>query len=550
MGQIRDEWSYSARIPAIAKAQNLDAMAAYFRKWLVLDAQEYDDYYTKASRQVYTYRASKPLQQKEKKIYTFAPLQRQLSAFRTITIGQGIILVLGIDILVVSFAIQPILTLTALLGLITLIYFINFVISTIAIARVILHSPEERVNERIIATIEDKLWPTYTILCPLYREVEVVPQFVQAIEALDYPKEQLQVLFLTEVNDTETRQAILDMRLPPHFQVLTVPDGEPRTKPRACNYGLIHATGRYVVIYDAEDIPDPLQLKKAVLTFAHHRSDVVCVQAKLSFYNPEQNLLTRWFALEYALWFNFTLPGLQWIGLSLPLGGTSNHFRTSILQRLGGWDPYNVTEDCDLGLRLTQYRLHTAVLDSITLEEANSNFKNWIRQRSRWTKGYFQTYLVHMRRPWKFLNPKRWREFISLQLIVGASPATFFVNPIMWVLLVIYIVERPHVANIYTTLYISPIYYLALTCLIWGNFLYFYMYFLACARTRQYGLMIAIPAIMLYWLMMSIAAVMAGYQLIVKPHFWEKTKHGLHLKQSNKLAPVPSPAHQHATPRW
>jgi glycosyltransferase XagB len=310
----------------------------------------------------------------------------------------------------------------------------------------------------------------------------------------------------------------------------------------------VHATGRYIVIFDAEDVPDPLQLKKVVLTFANQTANTACVQAKLGFYNPTQNMLTRWFALEYALWFNFTLPGLQWAGMSLPLGGTSNHFRTAILRRLGGWDPFNVTEDCDLGLRLAQYRLRTAVIDSTTLEEANSDSRNWIRQRSRWTKGYFQTYLVHMRRPWKFLNPKRWREFVSLQLIIGASPATFFINPVMWVLLVLYILARPIMAPLYSTLYIAPIYYPALACLIWGNFLYFYIYFIACARTRQYNLMIAVPLILYYWLMMSFAAVVAFYQLIFKPHFWEKTKHGLHLKHDKHETPAPPvPIHERPT---
>ena len=184
------------------------------------------------------------------------------------------------------------------------------------------------------------------------------------MQSLDYPPEKLQILFLTEANDAETRNAIRSLSLPPHFQILVVPDGKPRTKPRACNYGLMHARGSFVVIYDAEDIPDPLQLKKAVLTFAGHGSEVVCVQAKLNFYNIRQNLLTRWFTAEYSAWFDLILPGLQLAGFSLPLGGTSNHFRTAALRALGGWDAYNVTEDCDLGLRLSRYQMETVVLTS------------------------------------------------------------------------------------------------------------------------------------------------------------------------------------------
>ncbi|HAG99178.1 MAG TPA: glycosyl transferase, partial [Ktedonobacter sp.] len=157
-----------------------------------------------------------------------------------------------------------------------------------------------------------------------------------------------------------------------------------------------------------------------------------CVQAKLNFYNPYQNLLTRWFTAEYSLWFDLILPGLQQAKLAIPLGGTSNHFPTQILRALGGWDAFNVTEDCDLGLRLSRYQMETVVLNSTTYEEANSKFKNWIRQRSRWIKGYMQTYLINMRRPWRYLRPGRLREFASLQLVIGGKTAFLFLNPFLW----------------------------------------------------------------------------------------------------------------------
>ena len=214
-------------------------------------------------------------------------------------------------------------------------------------------STEEEIDASLVEALRGADWPSYTILCPLYREARIVPQFVRAMMHLDYPVEKLQILFLTEMDDSQTRNAIRALALPPHFQIVTVPEGTPRTKPRACNFGLMQATGQYLVIYDAEDIPEPTQLKKAVLTFANHGPDLGCVQAKLNFYNPHQNVLTRWFTAEYSLWFDLILPGLQRARLALPLGGTSNHFPTRTLRALGGWDAFNVTEDCDLGLRLS-----------------------------------------------------------------------------------------------------------------------------------------------------------------------------------------------------
>ncbi len=317
--------------------------------------------------------------------------------------------------------------------------------------------------------LQDAEWPPYTILCPLYREAQVVPQFVKAMKALDYPLDKLQIMFLTEEDDGDTRAAIKAMRLPPHFKIVTVPDGSPRTKPRACNYGLIEATGTYVVIYDAEDVPDPLQLKKTVLTFANYGPDLACVQAKLNFYNPEQNLLTRWFTAEYSLWFDLILPGLQWAKLAIPLGGTSNHFPTQTLRALGGWDAFNVTEDCDLGLRLAWFRLKTVVLNSTTYEEANSRVKNWIRQRSRWIKGYMQTYLVHMREPSHYIRNMRLREFLSLQLVIGGKAAVLFINPLMWLLLAVSLIFRQSASQFYSVLFPPPVLFISAVCLVLGN---------------------------------------------------------------------------------
>jgi len=292
-----------------------------------------------------------------------------------------------------------------IIAMITVLYFSSLILDFLLIMLALNQSTDEQIDDATVYALADADWPQYTILCPLYREAEVVPQFVQAMQALDYPADKLQILFLTEENDAETRKAIAAMHLPLHFSIVTVPDGQPRTKPRACHFGLLQATGDYVVIYDAEDVPDPLQLKKAVLTFANYDSDVACVQAKLNYYNGNQNLLTRWFTVEYCLWFDLMLPGMQQTKLPLPLGGTSNHFRMEMLHRVGAWDPFNVTEDCDLGLRLARSGLKTVMLNSITYEEANSQLKNWMRQRSRWIKGCLLTYLVYMREPLRYLRP-------------------------------------------------------------------------------------------------------------------------------------------------
>ena len=460
----------------------------------------------------------------------FAPFRQALSAYQTVTSGQAVVLsimALGSGLGLLFYGMKLV---TVIIAIITVLYFSSLLLDFFLIMRALNQPAEEQIDDEIVHALAEADWPRYTILCPLYREAIVVPQFVQAMQALDYPADKMQILFLTEEDDVETRTAIAAMDLPQHFSIVTVPAGQPRTKPRACNFGLLQATGDYVVIYDAEDVPDPLQLKKAVLTFANHGADLACVQARLNYYNTRQNLLTRWFTVEYSLWFDLMLPGMQQMKLPLPLGGTSNHFRMEMLRRVGAWDPFNVTEDCDLGLRLARSHLKTIMLDSTTYEEANSQVKNWIRQRSRWIKGYLLTYLVYMRQPLSYLRQGRLREFISLQLVIGGKMAALFVNPLMWALLAIYILFRP--VDVYHTLFPMPVLYMGMLCLIFGNFLYTYTHLVGCMKHSRYSLIRWAFFIPIYWVMMSIAASLALFQLIFKPHYWEKTKHGLHLHSS------------------
>jgi glycosyltransferase involved in cell wall biosynthesis len=212
------------------------------------------------------------------------------------------------------------------------------------------------------------------------------------------------------------------MDLQPPFEVVVVPPVGPRTKPKALNYALLDSTGDIVCIYDAEDRPDPLQLKKVAATFRQLGPEYACVQAELAYFNADENLITRWFAVEYRAWFTQFLPQLSRVEAPIPLGGTSNHFRRELLVQLGAWDPYNVTEDADLGIRLHRQGYRVAVLDSVTYEEANTDFVNWIKQRSRWYKGYAQTYLVHMRHPIRLLRDVGLAGFVRFNLFVGGTP--------------------------------------------------------------------------------------------------------------------------------
>ncbi len=517
---------------------SLDEFVIHYKQQLedLASQRRFDAYQQQFAASAYASAACSPLEIRGREFTPFAPFRARYSALRTFTSGQICVLFLLLIGVGTGIFLYKLPFVMIILALITLFYLTDTLFTCFLSLRGLRASTGEQISDALIQKLADANWPHYTILCPLYREAGVAAQLVQALQRLDYPVEKLQILLLTHDDDVETQQILQRLNLPPYFYNLIIPKGGPRTKPRACNYGLLYATGEYVVIYDAEDIPESLQLKKAVLTFLNHGPDVACVQAKLSIYNASQNLMSRWFASDFLLWFDLRLPGLQSLGLPLPLSGTSNHLRLSVLREVGAWDAFNVAEDCDLGLRLARYKYRTIIVDSFTYEEANSRLRSWLYQRSRWIKGYLQTYFVNMRRPWQYLQPQLWPQFLSLQFNVGAKTAIMLVNPIMWLLFWIYILFHTQVEVMYHVLFPVPVLYVGTLSLILGNFLSIYSSMLCCLRRQRYDMIKWALIAPLYWLFMSVAAYIALFELIFTPHYWHKTSHGLHLQSTEKVA--------------
>jgi cellulose synthase/poly-beta-1,6-N-acetylglucosamine synthase-like glycosyltransferase len=397
--------------------------------------------------------------------------------------------------------------------------------------------PELKIDPETIRHLPADEWPVYTVLVPLHREERIVAQILDSLARLDYPPEKLDVKILLEEYDLPTRTAVARVTLPPYCSLVVVPRGFPQTKPRACNWGLAQARGRYVVIYDAEDRPDPDQLRKAVTAFRNLPAEVACLQCKLNYYNADQNILTRFFTLEYTVWFDLFLPGLHALDAPIPLGGTSNHFRTDTLRALGGWDPYNVAEDCDLGVRLARIGYKTKVLDSTTWEEANSCLWNWLRQRSRWVKGYIQTHLVHTRTWRDALRFRSVKDHVSFMLTVGGSSLVLLANPVYWLALIVWLARPWRLAyfdftDATMTQYsfwskVSWVFCGATAMLIAANFAFIVFNIVACRRRNLWRFLPYACAAPLYWLLMSVGAWRGAAQLLYKPFYWEKTHHGL-----------------------
>jgi cellulose synthase/poly-beta-1,6-N-acetylglucosamine synthase-like glycosyltransferase len=372
--------------------------------------------------------------------------------------------------------------------------------------------------------------PAYTVLVPLHREAKIVPTLIEGLKQLDYPTDRLEILLLVELDDELTQSAIRHYPLPIHMRQVTMPPGQPRTKPRALNVGLHEAHGDYIVIYDAEDRPEPDQLRKAAAGFRKVSEQVVCLQARLNFYNREQSLLSRLFSVDYAVWYDQMLPGLTREHAFIPLGGTSNHFRVEILRQIGGWDPFNVTEDCDLGARLSRAGYGILMLDSVTWEEAVTAPQPWIRQRSRWVKGYLQTYLVQMRHPLRLWRDLGWRGFVDFQMLVGGSTLVLLVNPLMWLLTLAYILGAGTPVDAYIeTLFPATLYYPAVLSLTLGNFIFFYANAYVCVRHDYISLTRYALLTPFYWLLMSLGAWTGMISLVRNPFYWAKTEHGVSI---------------------
>ncbi len=366
--------------------------------------------------------------------------------------------------------------------------------------------------------------PVYTILLPVYKEDKLIKKLIWNLQSLDYPREKLDVKLLIEEDDEKTLNAVRNLDFPATFEVIIVPFHMPQTKPKACNYGLLFARGEYLTIYDAEDIPDTDQLKKVVSLFNKLPENYICVQSALNYFNRNENFLTRMFTLEYSYWFDYMLPGLDTLDIPIPLGGTSNHFKMANLIELGAWDPFNVTEDADLGVRAYAKGYKVAIVNSTTYEEANNEPINWIRQRSRWIKGYMQTYLVHMRNPAKLVKKIGWKGFLGFNFFVGATPITFLIYPVLLFVFLSYVVFN--IAAI-KSLFPDWVLFISIFNLMVGNILMIYVNMMAVFKRRFYELILFAIANPIYWLMHSAAAYMGLYQLIVNPFYWEKTNHGL-----------------------
>lgn len=389
--------------------------------------------------------------------------------------------------------------------------------------------------------------PMVSLIVPLFREREIASTLVARLSRLDYPRERLDVLLAVEQDDETTRAALAATLLPPWVRVVTVPPGHPRTKPRALNFALNFARGEIIGIYDAEDRPDADQISRITARFARRPPEVACLQGRLDYYNARHNALSRLFAIEYANWFRVLLPGVERLGLVVPLGGTTLFLRRSALVEVGGWDAHNVTEDAELGLRLARRGYRTEIVGTATFEEANAAVLPWIKQRSRWQKGYLMTWAMAMREPralWRDLGTRR---FLALQVQFLCAVASFLVAPLLWSLMVkpfgvahpLDSVVGPMGYGVLATVFVASV-VLSLALAVHAT---------GAAHLRHLRPWILLSEV--YFLLATISAWLAAVEMLVRPFWWAKTTHGQFggVAPGPALTPEPSAPLPSAAPR-
>ncbi|ACL57812.1 glycosyl transferase family protein [Methylobacterium nodulans ORS 2060] len=380
--------------------------------------------------------------------------------------------------------------------------------------------------------------PVYTVLVALHREAAVVPHLIGALERLDYPAAKLDVKLVLEADDAETAGALAARALPPWIEIVVAPPGLPRTKPRALNVALALARGEYLVVYDAEDVPDPGQLRMAAAIFAGANPRTACLQGRLVIDNTGDSWLTRCFTLEYTALFDVLIPALAAWRLPVPLGGTTTHFRTATLRTLHGWDAWNVTEDADLGLRLALAGYHVGDLPLSTEEEAPAEIRPWLRQRVRWMKGFVQTTITHSRRPAAAataLGPLG--SLCALALIPG-TVVSALVYPALLAVAGWRIVLSP--AEPDPSFWVNMVTALGLVLFGAGLAALLLPAARGCLQRRWWGLLPWICVLPVYYGLMSVAAWLSLAELVLAPSRWNKTEHGrARTSRSGALAARP-----------
>lgn len=442
------------------------------------------------------------------------------SARLVVTGDQGFLAGLLVCVISLSATLAPFLCLAIIHMLLSIFHLGGLFLRLMVVAYGRKHPPR-----RITLEAPAGQLPVYTVMVAIYREAAVVPQLLAALDTLDWPRSRLDIKIVCEADDAETLAAICTARPGPHVEVVVVPSMAPRTKPKALTYALAGARGEFLTIYDAEDRPHPQQLREAYHAFRLGPPELACLQAPLVIANAGESWISTIFALEYSALFRRLLPALGSHRMPLPLGGTSNHFRTRVLLESGGWDPFNVTEDADLGMRLHRMGYHASTITLPTLEDAPVTFHVWLGQRTRWYKGWLQTWLVLMRHPIRTGREMGWLSFLIFQLLIGGMLVAALSHPGMLIFITVSILSLMQIQDQGPGVFMSAMLGIDIINIIGSYAVFFALGASPMTDREKQGMGWKWAMIPVYWMAISLAAWKAVVELRLRPFYWNKTAH-------------------------
>lgn len=425
---------------------------------------------------------------------------------------------------IASMLLSPIATLTVLSAwaILTLTMNMGLKLAT-TISQIRPHLQRNATKQNPLPQTEMFRLPVVSIMVPLYKEREVASHLIRRLTRINYPKELLDICLVVEEDDDTTRETLSHTYLPNWVRIIKVPQGNVLTKPRAMNFALDFCRGSIIGVYDAEDAPHPDQIHHIVRRFHERGPQVACLQGLLDFYNPRTNWLSRCFTIEYNTWFRVFLPGLERLGFAVPLGGTTLFFRRGALEKLGGWDAHNVTEDADLGIRLARYGYRTEIVHTATEEEANCRIVPWIKQRSRWLKGFAITWAVHMRSPVKLFKELGFVKFLGVQILFVGTLSQFLLAPLLWSFWLIPFGVNHPIQNVVSN---DTLLALGFAFMV-SEIITIVVSAFAVSDKKHRFLIPWVPTMHFYFPLATLAAYKAFYELLTQPFYWDKTAHGV-----------------------
>lgn len=367
-------------------------------------------------------------------------------------------------------------------------------------------------------------FPKISLIIPARNEPILSRTAEVCLKHVDYPEDRKEILIVTE--DPEGgRVATWYSQLYPGRVIPVIRREFFLTKPSALNDSIAFCGGEIVGVIDVEDVPERDTFLKVASAFTNHGFDVVQVILRIS--NQDDNWITHLFAMEYAGWFRVWLNGRSKLGLFTPLGGTGNYIRSSLISEVGRWDPLNLAEDAEITLRFYMSGRRSVLIDARHWEEAPTTFKAWLRQRTRWFRGWTQSLIKHFRYLVRFSALRKLGIAKALSILfMLVAPIIVVLNWIAYGMTIWWLLEYFSTVPFSLTRNLFP--WWALLPLLFNG-----IYYYALAKGALLERVCTVKTFLKYFphmlfyinFMMPVAALRAFYQELFREVYWEKTAH-------------------------